>query len=198
MWRSILAVVAGYVLASLGIAALRGITAVLLRAFAAGGGYWIQLSYLLLKLVYTLVSAVLGGYFAAEAAGRKPGWHGLAVSVLLTAAFLASRAQYSQQPRWSFLSLIVLAWVGPLLGGQISRVGQNRAAQPDSVPYRAAKVLVGCFLIGTMIVNHFAPSSDLLLPSNPAQSQGMVAAAVMVCALGAWLIYSGLRALGGA
>ena len=72
MARSVFAVVAGYVLAALGIGALRGTTVILLRLFATDAGYWTILIYLLLKLIYTLVSAIAGGYLAAIVAERKP------------------------------------------------------------------------------------------------------------------------------
>jgi hypothetical protein len=114
MWRSILAVVAGYVLAALGIGVLRGTTVILLRHFAADGG---GLSYRLLKLVYTLASATAGGYLAAAVASRKPRWHAFAVSAVLAGAFLISRSKYAAQPVWYFYSLVILAVVGPMLGG---------------------------------------------------------------------------------
>jgi hypothetical protein len=193
MWRSILAVVAGYVLAALGIGVLRGTTVILLRHFAADGGDWITFSYRLLKLLYTLTSAIAGGYLAATVASRKPRWHAFAVSAVLAGAFLISHSKYAAQPVWYFNSLGILAGVGPMLGGYLEQRRVDRSVEQESRVYRAAKVLVGGFLIGATIVNRLSPSSDWLLPSNTAAGQGMLTATIVACALGAWLVYAGLR-----
>jgi hypothetical protein len=191
MWRSILAVVAGYVLAALGIGVLRGTTVILLRHFAADGGDWITLSYRLLKLVYTLASAIAGGYLAAAGADRKPRWHAFAVSAVLAGAFLISHSKYAAQPVWYFTSLGIFAVVGPMLGGYLEHRRGHRSVEQESRAYRAAKVLVGGFLIGATLVNRWFPSSDLL-PNNAAAGQWMLTA-IVACAVGAWLLYAGLR-----
>jgi hypothetical protein len=192
MWRIILAVVAGYVLAALGIGVLRGTTVIVLRHFASGGGDWITLSYRLLKLVYTLVSAIAGGYLAAAVADRKPRWHAFAVSAVLAGAFLISHGKYAAQPVWYFNSLVILAVVSPMLGGYLEHRRVDRSVGQESKAYRAANVLVGGFLIGATIVNRLSPSSDLLLPNDAGADQGMLTA-IVACALGAWLVYAGLR-----
>jgi len=193
MWRSIVAVVAGYVLAALGIGVLRGTTIIVLRHFATSGGEWTALSYRLLKLVYTLASAIAAGYLAAAAAGRKPRWHAFAVSTVLAGAFLVSHSKYAAQPAWYFNSLEGLAAVGPMIGGQLKHRRGDRRVEHEFRAYRAANVLVGGFLIGATIVNRLSPSSDLLLPNNAVAGQGMLAVEIGVCALGAWLVYAGLR-----
>jgi MFS family permease len=193
MWRSILAVVAGYVLAALGIGVLRATTVVLLRHFAADGGDWITLSYRLLKLVYTLASAIAGGYLAAAVADRKPRWHAFAVSAVLAGAFLISHTRYAAQPVWYFNSLVILALVGPMLGGYLEHWRVDRSVENESKAYRAANVLVGGFLIGATLVNRWSPSSELLLPNNAAAGQGMLTVTIVACAVGAWLLHAGLR-----
>ena len=191
IWRSILAVVAGYVLAALGIGVLRGTTVVLLRHFAQGGG-WTILSYRLLKLTYTLVSAIAGGYLAAAVADRKPRWHALAVSAVLAGAFLISHSKYAAHPVWYFNSLVILAVVGPLLGGYLEHRRVDRTVDNESKAYRAANVLVGGFLIGATLANRWSPSSDLLLPSASAAGRGVLTA-IVPCVLGGLLVYAGLR-----
>jgi hypothetical protein len=193
MWRSIVAVVAGYVLAALGIGLLRGTTIFVLRHFGAGGDDWTALSYRVLKLVYTLASAIAGGYLAAAAAAHKPRWHAFAVSTVLAGAYLISHNKYAAQPVWYFNSLCGLAVVGPVIGGELEHRRGARRVEQESRAYRAAKVLLGGFLIGATIVNRLSPSSDLPLPNNAAAGPGMLAGEIVVCALGAWLVYAGLR-----
>src|SRR5678815_1397460 len=191
MARSVFAVVAGYVLAALGIGALRGTTVILLRLFATDAGYWTILIYLLLKLIYTLVSAIAGGYLAAIVAERKPKWHAFGVSTVLAGSFLISRSRYAAQPAWYFKLLWVLAVIGPMIGGYLDRWPIDRSVALEFRIYRGAKALVGCFLIGATIANHLSPSSDLFLPSNAASGHGMLIVEVVAFALGAWLVYSG-------
>ena len=191
MARSVFAVVAGYVLASLGIGALRGTTAILLRQFATDAGSWTPLIYLLLKLFYTLASAIAGGYLAAVVAERRPKWHAFGVSALLAGSFLISHGKYAAQPAWYFNSLWVLAALGPMIGGYLDRWPADRSVTLESRVYRGAKLLVGCFLIGATIASHLSPSSDLFSRSAAAAGQGMLMVEMMSFALGAWLVYSG-------
>ena len=192
MWRSIVAVVAGYVLAALGIGLLRGTTILVLHHLGTGEGDWTALSYRVLKLVYTLASAVAGGYLAAAAAGRKPRWHAFGVSTVLAGAFLISHKQYAAQPVWYFNSLWELAVVGPVIGAELEhRRGAGRVEHESA--YRAAKVLVGGFLIGATIMNRLSPTPDLPLPNNAIAGPGVLAGEIAVCTLGAWLVYAGLR-----
>jgi hypothetical protein len=193
IWRSLLAVVAGYVLAALGIGVMRGMTVILLRHFAADGGDWTALSYRLLKLAYTLASATAGGYLAAAVAHRKPKWHAFAVSALLAGAFLISHSKYAAQPSWYFDSLVILAVVGPMIGGSLEHRLVGRASTQGFRSYRAAEVLVGGFLIGATVVNRLSPPPDLLLLNNAAGAQGNLTTEIVVCALGACLVYAGLR-----
>jgi hypothetical protein len=191
IWRSILAVVAGYLLAALGIGVLRETTAILLRHFAADGTASITFSYRLLKIIYTLVSGIAGGYVAAAAAvaGRKLRWHAVAVSALLAGAFLMSLGKYSAQPQWYFRTLLIVAGAGPILGGYLDQ-RVDRSPEVKATFYRLTKLLVGGFLIGAAIVEYHAPSSDLLLLINAPQRP---TAMILACTIGSWMVYSGLR-----
>ena len=82
--------------------------------------------------------------------------------------------------------------VGPMLGGYLQHRRADRSVEQEARAYRAAIVLVGGFLIVATIVNRLSPSSDLILPNNAAAGQGMLTA-IVACALGAWLVYAGLR-----
>ena len=111
---------------------------------------------------------------------------------MLAGAFLISHGKYAAQPVWYFNSLVILAMVGPMLGGYLEHRRVDRSVEQEARAYRAAKVLVGGFLIGATIVNRLSPSSDLILPSSASAGQGMLTA-IVACAMGAWLVHAGFR-----
>jgi len=56
------------------------------------------------------------------------------------------------------------------------------------------KVIIGTLLVYTEAKHLFFPGTRALQPSNPSQAAGMLVAEYALVLLGAWLIFSGIRA----
>ena len=55
------------------------------------------------------------------------------------------------------------------------------------------KVILGLVLIFVEINNHMHPASNLLKADNAGEQAGMNVAAVIIIAVGCWLVYSGAK-----
>ncbi len=70
-----------------------------------------------------------------------------------------------------------------------------QAIQPSGPRGRSfgwGRILIGTWIIGTMLRNHFYPSPNLLNPSNEAQAVGMAVTNVVIVCIGLYLIVRGI------
>ena len=122
MLRSVLAVIAGYVV--LAVTVMIG-TAAAAAAFGlpvlpdpAAAAPMPGTGYLALNLVVSALGAAAGGWVAAHLARRRPVAHATVLAVLLLAAGIAMLGRPQPgQPSWYPTVLLVLGPVGALLGG---------------------------------------------------------------------------------
>lgn len=137
MLRSVGAVLAGFVLATI-IVVLTTMIAVALMLPPAGPGMMPEPTgpYLAVNLSCALLAAILGGWLAARLARRAPLGHGMAVGTIMLVLGLAAAAMESdgtsgRQPGWYLYALPLLGWIGASLGGGLRsrRVEAGNGAQ---------------------------------------------------------------------
>jgi hypothetical protein len=69
----------------------------------------------------------------------------------------------------------------------------NERFERDQNKPRHWRIVVGLLLIAVEAKNHIGPDPNLLTADDPSQQLGMHVAAVLLVALGCWLIYSGFK-----
>lgn len=118
MIRSILAVVAGFVVVVAGV------------MVASWGVAWVlgveegapSTAYLVLNVTGSALSAVAGGFTAAVIAGRRGFIHALALALILVVlGVVEGGADYLGRPSWYPVAIGILGPLGALLGGLIAR-----------------------------------------------------------------------------
>jgi hypothetical protein len=134
MVRSIVAVIAGFVLVFVLSVGTDGLLMALFRGQLAESGPESP-SVLLLVLGYCFVYLVVGGYVAAWIAGRAEVTHGvvlgsigLVVSVALTLPMLLGLVPVPPQqslPAWYAVACFISAITGPTLGGYLRSVSKR-------------------------------------------------------------------------
>jgi hypothetical protein len=110
MLRSVLAVVAGYLVFGLSAALLFPLSGRDARAFP-------QTGFLVFSTVYGMAFALLGGYVAASLARRKEIAHAAVVAGIIAVLALISLVAKSSGSLWSQIAAIVLMAPAALLGG---------------------------------------------------------------------------------
>lgn len=125
MLRSVGAVLAGFLLATI-IVLLSTMIAVVLMLPPAGPGQMPEPtgSYLAVNLVSGLLAAIAGGWLAARLARHAPLGHAMAVGTVMLVLGLAAAAMESDgttgsQPGWYLYALPLLGWLGASLGGVV-------------------------------------------------------------------------------
>ncbi|MDQ3341612.1 MAG: hypothetical protein M4D80_41200 [Myxococcota bacterium] len=122
MWRSILAVAAGYIAMVLGVTAFFALSITLIFGGTLGDPksfhppFW----FYFLELGVTPILAALGGYVCAWIAKRKQLQHAFAllgVGVIMGVVTLFADA--GLKPLWSTLGVILLSAAGILLGAKL-------------------------------------------------------------------------------
>lgn len=123
MLRSVGAVLAGFVVATIVVGVATVVTVMVMLPDAGPGAMPVPTpKYLAVNLGYSFAAAVLGGWLAARLAGRAPLGHGMAVgTVMLVLGFvtaaLPSDGVQGSQPGWYLYVMPVLGWIGATLGG---------------------------------------------------------------------------------
>lgn len=127
MLRSVVAVLAGFLVASL-VVLLATLVATRLMLPPAGPGAMPAPTpaYLAVNLAYSFLAALLGGWLAARLAARAPLGHGMAVgSIMLVLGFLVaalpSDGVQGSQPGWYMYVIPLLGWIGASAGGMLRR-----------------------------------------------------------------------------
>jgi hypothetical protein len=122
MMRSVLAVVAGYVvvlIATMGLVA--GIAAVSPSSFPQPGEMRapsVPIQVIILAAGFAF--AVVGGFIAALVAPRSPALHALALGLLMTVLGVISMVMITNaEPRWFQIGLIMIPIPGTWLGGRL-------------------------------------------------------------------------------
>ena len=117
MLKSILAVVAGYL--------VFGVSAALLFRFAGQAPHAeVPLAFMVWTTVYGMVFALVAGYVAAALAPSRPRRHAVIVAVLIAASALGSLvASPAGTSRWSQVTSLVCIAPCAALGGRLRRVG---------------------------------------------------------------------------
>ena len=102
MMRSVVAVIAGYlVMAACVIASTVLVATLMLGSAAMDGSVRPTPSYLIVNLAYSFVFALFGGYVAAFLARRQPTVHAAALAVVVLAiGLLSAREGGGSQPSW--------------------------------------------------------------------------------------------------
>ncbi len=123
MLRSVGAVLAGLVIASLVVMACTWVAVATMLPPAGPGMIAPPTSaYLVVNLGYSLLAAFLGGEVAARLAARNPMGHAIGLGVLLlvlgvTTAALTSSGSKGNQPWWYLYVVALLGWVGASVAG---------------------------------------------------------------------------------
>ena len=118
--RSILSVIAGYVLFALSAFAFFQLSGQPPHQHA-------PVPVMLASIAVGMLGAFAGGYLAARMAGRRPFAHGIAVAVVLAAGALASLlATLGHGAIWSQLAALVLMAPSAMFGGAV--VARSRRA----------------------------------------------------------------------
>ncbi len=110
MLRSIVGILAGYVIFAVATVALFGVSGQNPYKGAAPG-------FLIGSALYGMVVAVAGGYVAEWLAGRQPPRHGAAVGLLIAAGALLTIAGHRPPtPGWPQLAVLLLMAPSALIG----------------------------------------------------------------------------------
>ena len=125
MARSLLAVVAGYVVMVVGVIAMTAVAGKLFAGAVPAEGSSTT-GYLILNLLYGFAFALLGGYVAGVIARRGPVLHAIAVAVVMVImAFIAMKTYAGQEPSWyqrgHFGTAIPALFGGWIRARQVSR-----------------------------------------------------------------------------
>jgi hypothetical protein len=128
MVRSVLSVVAGYLVNLLGVTSFFAIVVAALGGLPADPAAFQPPAWLTVaELAVTPVLAVAGGYVCAWLARRKEMAHALAlVGVMAVLGVVSAIAYAGVKPLWSMVALVVLGGVG-VLGGARLRLAHARA-----------------------------------------------------------------------
>ena len=130
MGRSILAVIAGYlVTAILVVVKFAAMTSLIPGAAPKAGQLQFPSTGLqVVSLILDFASAILGGYVAAWIARRNQIQHALALGILMVLlGILSMSISRGSEPVWYQIALIVISIPGALLGGML-RARQRPAA----------------------------------------------------------------------
>lgn len=124
--RTFLALVAGFVAATIGVLAF---TALSVFVFF-GGDMTAEPTppYLAFNLAYTLVFAVVGGWVAARVARERPLLHGFLLAAVMISLSIPSAIEGGPQPgqpTWYPWALVLIAGVGAPTGALIRQWGRT-------------------------------------------------------------------------
>ena len=118
--RSVLAIVAGFVLIGLLAVGTDGIAHAIRPDIFGPNSSTSNVPYLLIAIVYVGVYATAGCWLAAALAGRRPMLHALILGVLGLAFNLAAvRGMWSLFPHWYTVVSLILVMPFAWLGGRI-------------------------------------------------------------------------------
>ena len=129
MVRSILAVIAGYLLMAGGIGALAGVMLIVLPGIYPEPGKAPSLAFMILTFGYSAFGAVVGGYVTGVVAKRAEAKHALALgAVFVLLVIIYMMKFWGLQPVWYPVAPILIVapavWLGGWLRGrQPNRVG---------------------------------------------------------------------------
>jgi hypothetical protein len=123
--RTVLAVVAGYLILAVGVGIATAVAAKLMLGSAAlDNSLRPTAPYLLANISYTFAFAALGGYVTAVLSRRRPIVHGAALGVvMLLFGLLSARGGTGNQPSW-YLPLVILGGAGFAMAGSAVRAVQ--------------------------------------------------------------------------
>ena len=131
MWRSILAVIAGYIAMVLGVTTFFALSITLIFGGTLGDPksfhppFW----FYFLELGVTPILAALGGYVCAWIAKRKQLQHALALAGVCTLMGIVTViSDAGLKPLWSSLGIVVLGLVGVLAGAKL-RIAHEAATR---------------------------------------------------------------------
>ncbi|MDX1624163.1 MAG: hypothetical protein R3199_09290 [Gemmatimonadota bacterium] len=137
MLRSVVAVVAGFVvITAVVIAFTFALSALLYPGRPMDAPVEPSATWLVLNLVYSLMAALVGGWVAAWIANRSPFAHAVALAVLLAVVTLAGSigggepAAPSGGPAWYPYLVALLGILGVLLGGRLA-IPAGKGPGPD-------------------------------------------------------------------
>ena len=128
MLRSILAVLVGYLAISILVMLLFMLLSTLSPDLFATPGVLPPILAVTLILAYSFVAAIVGGFVTATIAQRSEAKHVWVLMGFMLVMGVVSIRQYSSQPLWYSLVLLLLGPLGAYLGG---KVGIARKRAPD-------------------------------------------------------------------
>ncbi|MBC8327766.1 MAG: hypothetical protein ISR76_04155 [Planctomycetes bacterium] len=129
MLRSVLAVLAGFLVTGVVTTAMSpGLPIAFLRFSASGDAAPVtDGGELALLLAAHGAGVLLGGFTAAALGGRRPLWHALGFAVVLLLAMLAGLPEAEARPAWWLAISFALAPLAALAGGLLARPRPRRA-----------------------------------------------------------------------
>jgi uncharacterized membrane protein YfcA len=125
IWRSVLAVVGGYLVTAVLVVVLVSLATMATRARAGEPNR----AYLVLNLAGGLVAAMIGGLAASRIAPSAPMRHVLILAgIILLAGLTGVASPQPGQPSWYPYALLVIGPAGAYVGGLRGERTRNRAA----------------------------------------------------------------------
>jgi hypothetical protein len=133
MLRSVLAVVAGFLVTTLlAVGADLALRALVPGAFSPDGRIE-RTSLLLLALAYGAASAVVGAYVTGRLAPSRPVTHALVLgAIALALGILASASRWDHAPAWYHLAALALTLPSAWAGGTLAMRGRPADATPPA------------------------------------------------------------------